>query len=615
MRNSSLRIPALVIILTALLGFDLYSGTSRPVVRGTVYDDSVMLPRLPATSPPSRSPGVLPLGIVLDSSYFDWQANGSLGRRIWTNGDGSVHVTYLKSVDEEFEDRGMHYYYSNELGENFVSHGNVGSFRNGYGSIASYPSTTPEIGAVAVISAHDYLTSTSSAFVDSAQGEGNFSVFAVDDSAEALWPKPSVNSDGSITLIGTYPGWINDVSYNVGRVVSPGHNQGFSDGWRWFGFDWDHWKSGDMQWPAVSSGENGRVGVVVPDLAADVHLFESTDAGRSFRGSIITTAVTDTLNLPQDIDTLATIFLPWQNADIVYAGEEPHIVWTALQGANDPRYGLLLYDYKSRILHWSPSTGIDTVVVSHYQGALPSEPETFIETSLNHTSIDWPQVGISPEGEVLYVVYVGFSPDDIDPLNNKSFGDIMGVYSTDNGNSWSLPQNITNPDGSYPGRDDRYPSISPVNHEATAQPGMDACVVYQSDGSAGSFVLGEESLNQDYLVFTGIDFNIPSDDIGGEKRASPPRTFSLLQNYPNPFNPHTRIPFDVPRGAGLVNLAIYDSRGRHVKTLLSRSLPAGEHQIVWDGRDQFGRHAGSGVFFYRLTVDGESLTKRMLLLK
>lgn len=183
--------------------------TSQPVARGKVCDDSAPYPAHRTPFVPSFHPmNFLPSGIVLDSTYFDWQANGSMGRRIWTNGDGSVHVTFMRSVLEEFDDRGMCYYYAGGPGEPFVSHGNVGSFRNGYGSISAYPATTPDVGTIAVISSHDYSTSSSAAFVDSLQGMGRFSPLSVHDTLEVLWPRPTVNSDGSIVLIGTAPGVI-----------------------------------------------------------------------------------------------------------------------------------------------------------------------------------------------------------------------------------------------------------------------------------------------------------------------------------------------------------------------------------------------------------------------
>ena len=369
-----------------------------------------------------------------------------------------------------------------------------------------------------------------------------------------------------------------------------------------------------MEFPSLASGDNGKVGIAVSDFAADLHLYESTDNGITFEEAIITNAEQDTVGLPTDPDTAATVFLPWINSDIVYVGEEPHIVWTALQGATDAG-GVALFDFRTRILHWSPSTGIDTVVVSRFQGAIPSDT-TFVNGGSNHASIDWPQIGRSPDGDILYAVYVAFDPQDVDPTNSIGFGDIWGTFSLDNGETWAEPINISNPGGLYGGNDDRYPSISPVNYEAPVDPGKDAYIIYQSDTSAGSFVQSEESANWDYLMFTGIDFDIPSKIEDGKQEAGfLPKTFALQQNYPNPFNPQTTVRFEIPEGAHRVNLSVYDARGKLVKTLYDGEITPGTHQITWDGRNGNTRVAASGIYFLRFTGDWASRTIKMLMVK
>lgn len=85
-------------------------------------------------------------------------------------------------------------------------------------------------------------------------------------------------------------------------------------------------------------------------------------------------------------------------------------------------------------------------------------------------------------------------------------------------------------------------------------------------------------------------------------------------NSPNPFNPQTRIPFSISR-SGRVALVIYDVKGRVVRRLLDGSYPAGEHDTVWDGRDDAGRPVSSGTYFYRLSVDGRSIARKGTLVK
>jgi hypothetical protein len=84
--------------------------------------------------------------------------------------------------------------------------------------------------------------------------------------------------------------------------------------------------------------------------------------------------------------------------------------------------------------------------------------------------------------------------------------------------------------------------------------------------------------------------------------------------YPNPFNPPTRIAFRVGQ-TGPVRLAVHDAAGRLVRTLVAGNVAAGEYTVAWQGEDDAGRRAGSGVYFYRLDVDGYSETRKMVMLK
>lgn len=90
---------------------------------------------------------------------------------------------------------------------------------------------------------------------------------------------------------------------------------------------------------------------------------------------------------------------------------------------------------------------------------------------------------------------------------------------------------------------------------------------------------------------------------------STPNSFGLSQNRPNPFNPTTEISFSLPEASG-VKLEVFNIRGQKVTTLADGTYSAGEHTITWDASDM-----SSGVYFYRLTTDGFTETKKMVLLK
>ena len=64
-----------------------------------------------------------------------------------------------------------------------------------------------------------------------------------------------------------------------------------------------------------------------------------------------------------------------------------------------------------------------------------------------------------------------------------------------------------------------------------------------------------------------------------------------------------------------VRLTIYDVRGRLVRRLLDEEMPPGFKEVLWDGRDERGGRASSGVYFYELRAAKDMLTRKMVLLK
>jgi hypothetical protein len=83
----------------------------------------------------------------------------------------------------------------------------------------------------------------------------------------------------------------------------------------------------------------------------------------------------------------------------------------------------------------------------------------------------------------------------------------------------------------------------------------------------------------------------------------------LSQNYPNPFNPVTRIRFTIPRQEK-VELAVYDILGRKVIELLNRTMPAGMHQVEFNGEGM-----ASGLYFYIIRAGNYKDIKKMVLIK
>ena len=94
-----------------------------------------------------------------------------------------------------------------------------------------------------------------------------------------------------------------------------------------------------------------------------------------------------------------------------------------------------------------------------------------------------------------------------------------------------------------------------------------------------------------------------------------PSSFDLSNNFPNPFNPSTSLRLSLPVESR-VSLAIYNILGQKTRSLYTGALTAGNHWFTWDGKNDQGTIAPSGVYYCRLDIEGrQSIVRRMVLLK
>ncbi len=156
-----------------------------------------------------------------------------------------------------------------------------------------------------------------------------------------------------------------------------------------------------------------------------------------------------------------------------------------------------------------------------------------------------------------------------------------GIYmSTDEGLSWQMLRT----DGLF----NRYFISLAVDDDG---------YVYVGTAGAGVF-------RSTHPVVTGMPANKNGNDAG----------YELHQNYPNPFNSSTMITYQLSMNAK-ARITICNLLGQEVRTLMNARQKAGQHKVVWDGRDNSGRTVASGVYLYRLEVGRQVKTRKLVLLK
>ncbi|MBN2356268.1 T9SS type A sorting domain-containing protein [candidate division KSB1 bacterium] len=93
-----------------------------------------------------------------------------------------------------------------------------------------------------------------------------------------------------------------------------------------------------------------------------------------------------------------------------------------------------------------------------------------------------------------------------------------------------------------------------------------------------------------------------------------PDRFYVQQNFPNPFNDETSIEFGLPEQVR-VELTLVNMRGEMIREWPQRTMAAGRHRILWDGRSRSGLQASSGVYFFRIKTDEDQGLVKLIKLR
>lgn len=93
-----------------------------------------------------------------------------------------------------------------------------------------------------------------------------------------------------------------------------------------------------------------------------------------------------------------------------------------------------------------------------------------------------------------------------------------------------------------------------------------------------------------------------------------PKPFCLLQCQPNPFTTTTMIGYSVTKET-MLNLAVYNTLGQCVRTLVNKKLSPGYYEMIWDGRNDNGDRVASGVYFYNIVAEDYSVSRKLLMVE
>jgi len=127
-----------------------------------------------------------------------------------------------------------------------------------------------------------------------------------------------------------------------------------------------------------------------------------------------------------------------------------------------------------------------------------------------------------------------------------------------------------------------------------------------------TYAFTDKNVKEDFpyrLKQIDFDGTFAYSNIVNASTSSLPTTFTLAQNFPNPFNPSTTISYSLPK-AGVVTLAIFNTLGQKVKEVVNGFQEAGNYTVSLNASD-----LSSGNYIYNISLNGQSINKKMLLLK
>jgi hypothetical protein len=321
-----------------------------------------------------------------------------------------------------------------------------------------------------------------------------------------------------------------------------------------------------VQGSNICVSRNGQVNVCWLQYSSNANIFfdRSTNGGAAFGTDVLVSSGTFPSGLPNSVGTFPSI---------------------AVDNSTGPRSGWIYVTFADNrngdcdvFLSRSTNNGVS------WSGAVRVNNDAMSNGKIQY----WPAIAVNETGNIAIIFM------DTRNTANNTIIEAFIARSYDGGFTFanevvSSDQSPTN----IPGSNVRFGDYIDIDYQ-----GLNIVPVW-TDERAGGFNMDIFTAEISELLGTPVANTIPD-------------RFELYQNYPNPFNPTTRIRFEIPSNlkSEFCNLKLYDVLGRQVAVLVDNALTPGTYELEWNASA-----FPSGIYFYTLTADGFSDTKKMLMIK
>jgi len=535
------------------------------------------------------------------SSIYDLCSNGS-PVSIWQDPStpDNIHMAVVHAPlgdGTSFPTRRSKYYFSSDRGTTWTFISDVPT-----GIKSGFPTITGTSEGNALVANHCQDGTTSqivNVYVDAFPGVGSFThlipPYANTTTSQPIWPRVITTTNVSLSTkflaIGSQSGNIDSTYYilNTGMSSTPG--------------TWGTWKlmpgADQAETYTIARGSDGRIGIAYTNSNysqlnefGSVWFMESTDNGTTFTTPLLV------FHADFNTDSLGCL----RGISLAYAGTSPKLVFETIKQTRELSFypGL-----PAKIRFWSsslpgsdPNKSIviaDTTMVGYHP---------YVGVNDVMSTLSRPSIGVSADGNVLFSVFQVPSDYVGGVTDTTTFMDMYFTLSGNGGATWKHPMKI-NPE--TPVKDWRYPNVSLWNDNTTST--YYANINVLAGQMPGSYVNGSGN-GESAEPYMFVRLAIPSTEVSVNQISNEvPSNFSLSQNYPNPFNPTTNIKFAVSK-AGLVSLKVYDLSGKEITTLVNENMSVGSYEYKFNASN-----LSSGIYFYTLSANGFTETKKMMLIK
>ena len=589
-----------IFILAVLLGFAMSIGVQAelskvaPAKLLKAFTGDEPMPNVPVYP---YKPGTITDTEMIGITYYDYQTNGSSGNRVAICEDGSIYVSWMWLPSWPYPPAPRHVYfnwlspdgewYSPEEGGPVsvtsgagytnldIIYGNRGAitYHSASGNPPTYVTLSVDVDPPG-IGFFDHYNPPDEIFPQPTPNPGRM-----------YWPYIAVDGSDNVHLLMT------ENTPSAGHFQRMCYTNSTDGGTTWATLqlvDTVMVISGVMDASPVSdkvvmaySMTQDTSTQVKNDIA---YVLSEDGTTWDFRNGIV-----NVTNFLDDPDSLWA----YTDLDVIFDyNDDIHIVWT--ESWTSSAGGTY---FRTRVQHYTDATEEITT-------ALPY----FIDSTWYDICGAWNKpyskmnLGVyegPPQG--LFMTYTKFDTTDISS-GGYGNGEIYMTYSEDFGATWQDGINLTETP-----TPDCFAGDCDSDHWSTLADVVDdeLHILFINDKDAGGIVQTEGAATENPVMY----MTYPNPLLGVEENHNRPLNFSVAQNYPNPFNAKTTISFELKQSSP-VKVEIFDITGAKVTTLADKTMSAGQHNLVWNAED-----VASGVYYYRLSSNDQSVTKEAVLLK